>query len=57
LILAMSMKVFAALYAEPLWAKRAQACRNVTDLARVVDEFAQEKGFKIKDLDTPEIAA
>ncbi len=56
-----TMRVLVALHDDPFWSKRAQECRSVEDLRKVVAAFALEKGFKVKDLDTdlaaPEVAS
>jgi hypothetical protein len=51
------MKVLVALQADPVWLKRVQDCRNVRDLQKVIVDFGKEKGFVVKDLDAPEVAA
>jgi len=58
---AVTMKVLTALHEDPLWLKRALACRSVEALREVIVEFAKAKSFAVKDLDAdltaPEISA
>jgi hypothetical protein len=57
MIFAIRMKVLVALQADPVWLKRVQECRNLGDLQKVIVAFGKEKGFAVKDLDAPEVAA
>jgi hypothetical protein len=57
-----TLRVLVALHEDPVWSKRALECRNdVEALRKVVVEFTQEKGFRVKDLDAdlaaPEVAS
>jgi hypothetical protein len=58
---AVTMRVLSALHDDPVWSKRALACRSVEALQNVVVEFAKEKGIAVKDLDAdlaaPEVAS
>ena len=57
MIFVVSIRGLTAFHEDLVWFKCALECRSVEALQRVIEEFAQEKGFVIKDLDAPEVAA
>jgi hypothetical protein len=50
LIFAVHMKVLEALQADPVWLKRAQECRNLGDLQKIIVAFGKEKGFRVMEV-------
>lgn len=39
--------VLQELMSDPVWAEKAQQCRNVEELSKVIAEFGKAKGLKV----------